>query len=95
MMRKGRRSCNIMEAIELLLRDGEWYGLYDIVDLTECSTRTIKRLMGRMSVERKTVSKWGVEGTYYRLRKEEKKMRRNEKGGEVNGTVEREASVFR
>lgn len=62
-----------MEAIELLLRDGEWYGLYDIVDLTEGSTRTIKRLMGRMSVERKTVSKWGVEGTYYRLRKEEEK----------------------
>ena len=62
-----------MKAIELLLSDGEWYGLYDIVDLTACSTRTIKRLMERLSVERKTVSKWGVEGTYYRLRKEEKK----------------------
>jgi hypothetical protein len=73
MMRKGRRSRNIMRAIELLLSDGEWYGLYDIIDLTECSTRTIKRLMERMSVERKTVSKWGAEGTYYRLRKEEKK----------------------
>jgi len=51
--------------------------------------------MGRMSVERKTVSKWGVEGTYYRLRKEEKKIRGHEKGGEANGTVERGNSVFR
>ena len=72
-MRKGRRSRNIVEAIELLLSDGEWYGLYDIVDLTGCGVNTIRRLMGRISVERKTVSKWGVDGTFYRLRKEEKK----------------------
>ena len=36
-------------------------------------------------MERKTVSKWDVEGTYYRLMKEEKKMRKHEKGGEANG----------
>jgi hypothetical protein len=94
MMRKGRRSRNIMGAIELLLSDREWYGLYDFVDLTACSTRTIIWLMGRMSVERKKVSKCGVEGTYYRLMKEEKEIRRNDKGGEANGTVERGTSVF-
>ena len=65
-MRKGKRSRNIVEAIELLLSNGN---LYDIVDITESSTQTIRRLMGRINVERKTVSKWGVEGTYYRLKR--------------------------
>ena len=72
-MRKGKRSRNIVEAIKSLLSDGEWYGLYDFVDLTGCRVNTIRRLMERVSVERKKISKWGVEGTYYRLKKEEKK----------------------
>ena len=66
MVRKGRRSRNIMEAIELLLSDGEWYGLYDIVDPTGCGANTMRRLMGRISVERKSVRKWDVDDTYYR-----------------------------
>ena len=72
-MRKGKRSRNIVEAIKSLLSDGEWYGLYDFVDLTGCGTNTIRRLMERVSVERKRVSKGDVDGTFYRLRKEEKK----------------------
>ena len=67
-MKKGVRNRYVVEAIELLLSDGEWYGLYDIVDVTGCSVNTIRRLMGRMSVERKTVRKWDVEGTYYRMK---------------------------
>jgi len=69
-MRKGKRSRNIMETIELLLSDGKWYGLYDIVDVTGCSVNTIRSLMGRISVERKKVSKGKVTGTFYRLKKE-------------------------
>lgn len=72
-MRKGKRSRNIVEAIKSLLSDGEWYGLYDIVDLTGCGANTIRRLMGMVSVERKRVSKGDVDGTFYRLKKEEKK----------------------
>ncbi len=72
-MRKGKRNRNIMRVIELLLRDGEWYGLYDIVALTGCRVNTIRNLMGRIGVDRKKIRKWGIEGTYYRLRKEEKK----------------------
>ncbi len=73
-MRKGKRSRNIVEAIKSLLSDGEWYGLYDFVDLTGCRVNTIRRLMGRVSVERKRVSKGDVDGTFYRLRKEVKKF---------------------
>ncbi len=72
-MRKGKRSRNIVEAIKSLLSDGEWYGLYDFVDLTGCRVNTIRRLMERVSVERKRVSKGDVDGTFYRLKKEEKK----------------------
>ena len=54
----------------MLLGDGEWYGLYDIVDLTGCGANTIRRLMGRINVERKRVKKWDVDGTYYRLKEE-------------------------
>lgn len=71
-MKKGKRNRNIVEAIESLLSDGEWYGLYDIVDVTGCGANTIRRLIGRISVERKKVRKWDVEGTYYRLKKEVK-----------------------
>lgn len=73
-MRKGKRSRNIVEAIKSLLSDGEWYGLYDFVDLTGCRVNTIRRLMERVSVERKRVSKGDVDGTFYRLRKEVKKF---------------------
>jgi hypothetical protein len=55
-----------MRVIELLLRDGEWYGLYDIVALTGCRVNTIRNLMVRIGVDRKKVRKHGIEGTFYR-----------------------------
>jgi hypothetical protein len=68
-MKRDKRNRKIIEKIESLLSDGEWHGLYDILELTECGKNTIKWMMGRINVERKKVRKQNIEGTYYRLKR--------------------------